>query len=244
MKGVEQLYLSVDPVAEVRAMRRGREPDPLTVALLAEMAGVSAVAFELRGERGLRDVRLLRASLKTRLDLWLAPSIDLVSTAFDVRPNRLTLVPERREDGAPLGGLDAHLLREALKKQVTSLREAEIEVAIRVEPALEQIKALHRCDADVAVLYTGGLGRASTEADRRTELGRITDAATLARRLGMTVAVSGGLDLPRVESLARIPQLDEFHVGHGCIGRAVVRGIEQSVLDFMAAIQRGRRHAY
>lgn len=242
-----RLHLAVDDAAAFRALGEGTGPDPVALGLLAELAGVDAVAYDLRGPaRGVaeRDVRLLRETLTGRLDVALAPAPDLIDCAFDLRPDRVTLVPERREGGAALGGLDARLLRDALRKQIVHLRDADVEVAVQIEPELDQVKALHRSEADVAVLYAGSYMQARTGAARRVEETRIADAAALAGRLKLRVAVAGGLDLEAVEALARIPRVEEFHVGHACLARAMLRGIDRAVADFAAAIERGRRRAF
>ncbi len=238
-----RLHLSLDPVAAFRGLRDSATPEPVAVALLAELAGVRFVSMEARDQRRARDVRLLRETLSVPVDLALAPTLDPVGTAFEVRPDRLTLVPEQREGGSAAGGLDAHLLRDALKKHVTHLRDAEIEVGVRIEPGLEQVKALHRCDANVAVLHGGGLLRARGPAEQRAELVRLRDAASLAHKLNLRVAVAGGVDLRAAELLAQVPQISELHLGHACLARALLVGIERAVSDFAEAVARGRRQA-
>jgi len=242
-----RLHLAVDDAAVFRALGDGAGPEPAALGMLAELAGVDAIAYDLRApSRGVaeRDVRLLRETLSGRLDIALAPAPDLIDRAFDLRPDRVTLVPERREGGAALGGLDARLLRDALRKQIVHLRDADIEVAVRIEPELDQIKALHRSEADVAVLNAGSYMQARTGAARRVEEVRIADAAALAARLKLRVAVAGGLDLNGVEALARTARIEEFHVGHACLARAMLRGIDRAVADFLSAIERGRRRAF
>jgi pyridoxine 5-phosphate synthase len=237
-----RFHVVLDGAVAFRARGEGREPDPVTVATLAELAGADGVSLRLRSDlRGVqdRDLRLLRETLRTRLDLALAPAADLVSTAFDARPHRVTLVPEAR-DAPDAGGLDVRLLKDALRAHVDHLHDADIEVAGRIEPDLEQVKALHRVNVDVAVLYAGHFARASTRKERRLELTRLGDAVTTAARLNLKVAVGGGLDLAACEELARLPHVEEFHVGHACLARAMLLGMERSVRDFLAAISRGR----
>ncbi|MCA9540320.1 MAG: pyridoxine 5'-phosphate synthase [Myxococcales bacterium] len=213
----------------------------------AELAGVDCLSYDLRAvprAEAHRDVRLLRETISGRLDLALAPSPDLLDVAFDLRPDRLTLVPERREGGAAIGGLDAQMLRDALRKQVVHLHDADLEVAVRIEPELEQVKALHRSEVDVAVLNAGTYLQARGGAARRLERSRLADAAALAARLKLRVAVAGDLDLAAVEALAREPHVTEFHLGHAGIARALLRGMDRAVADFAAAIERGRRGAF
>lgn len=238
-----RLFLSLDEAVTWRGLRDGGGPEPVALAVLAELAGVDGISVSLReGARALRarDLVLLRQSVTTRLSLDIAPNADVVSAAFDIRPDRVTLVPEHREGSAPRGGLDAHVLKDALKKHIGHLRDADVEVGVRVEPALEQIKALHRLDVKVAVLTTGRY-MAARGAERRQELARIVDAAALASRLGLSIALAGGLDLGAVERLAEATRSDETHVGHACLARAMLKGLEGAVADFLAAIDRGRR---
>ena len=202
-----RLSVAVDSAAALRDAGDGKHPSTVSVALLAEMAGTDWTAYDLRTvERSLgeRDTRLLRACLNSRLDLIVASGPDLLDLAFSIRPDRLTLAPEKREGVASMGGLDAHLVRESLKKRIVHLHDAGISVGVRIEPELEQIKALHRAEADIAVITCGAYTRARDLNERRNELRRISDAIALAHRLGLKCAVAGRLDLNFVEELAEI----------------------------------------
>ena len=219
----------------------------MSVALLAELAGANCISYDLRAtdrNDAERDARLLRACLAGRLDIVVASGPDLMDLAFSLRPNRLSLAPERREGGGGAGGVDAHMLRDSLKRQVLHVRDAGIEVGVRIDPDLDQCKALHRAEADVAVLNCDAFVRARTAQEKSAETTRISDAATLASRLGLRVAIVGDIDLVGIESLARIPHVGEFQVGHACLARGMLRGIEQAVVDFGQAIDRGRRRAF
>jgi pyridoxine 5-phosphate synthase len=236
-----RLHLHLDTVFGIRRLEEtARTPDPVAVALMAGLAGVDGLAAQVRDGKT-HDFARLRESVSGLLELGLTPAADLVTTAFDLRPDRVTLLPEDWDGGGLLGGLDAHVLKNVLKKHVEHLRDADIEVAVRVEPNLDQIKALHRLGADVAVLFAGGVSTARTRDERRFELTRLKDASMLSARLGMRVAVVGGLDLRAVEITAQLAHVDEFHVGHACFARALLLGIERAVVDFRAAIDRGRR---
>lgn len=238
-----RITLWLDSVADLRAAGGGRTPDPVAVALLAELAGVDAIALsypEDRRDDRERDVRVLRDTVKTRLDLGLVPSADLVSTAFEVHPDRVTLIPDPR-DGRSLG-VDAHLLKDALRRHINHLKDASLQVAVRVEPGLEQIKALHRVDADAVVLTADAYLQAEGAA-RRNELVRLSDAATLAARLGLTVALWGVYEPRDLEQLARIGAVTEFHLGHNCVALGLLRGVEAAVSDFATALRRGRARA-
>jgi len=242
-----QLHLAVDGVAGFRTAGDGKHPSTVSVALLAELAGADAVSYDLRvGERveGERDARLLRACLAGRLDVVVASGPDLMDLAFSLRPDRITLAPEMRSSGGGAGGVDAHMLKDSLRRQVLHLRDAGMEVGVRIDPELEQCKALHRAETDVVVLNCDAFVRARIATERANEVTRISDAASMAQRLGLRVAIVGNIDLVSLETLARIPFIDEFQVGHGCLARGMLRGIEQAVIDFAQAIERGRRRAF
>lgn len=236
-----RFFLSLDPVVGFRQLSHHGGPEPVAAAVIAELAGVDGLLIGIsEGERGMRprDLAQLRQSVHTRMCVDLPPTADVVSAAFDIRPDRVTLVPEGRDRRGAGGGLDAHVLKDALKKHVGHLTDADVQVGVRVDPALEQIKALHRLNADVAVLNAWRF-IAARGSERRTELGRIVDAAALAERLGIKVAISGGLSLATVEEVAQRAHIDEFHVGHACFARAMLKGLEGAVRDFLAAIARG-----
>ena len=242
-----QLHLAVDGAAAFRRHGDGRHPSTVSVALLAELAGANCISYDLRSpdrSDAERDARLLRACLGGRFDIIVASGPDLMDLAFSMRPDRLTLAPERREGGSGAGGVDAHMLRDSLRRQVLHLRDAGIEVGVRIDPEIEQCKALHRAEANVAVLNCDAFVRARTAQERTNETTRIADASTLANRLGLRVGIVGDIDLVSIETLARIPHIDEFQVGHGCLARGMLRGIEQAIIDFGQAIERGRRRAF
>jgi len=242
-----RLHLAVDAAAVFRGNGDGKHPSTVSVALLAELAGADCISYDLRSSdraEAERDARLLRACIGGQLDIVVASGPDLMDLAFSMRPDRLTLAPERRDGGLALGGLDAHMLRDSLRKQILHLRDAGMVTGVRVQPELEQVKALHRAEADVCVLNCDAYARATGSTAKTAEATRVSDAASLAQRLGLRVAIVGDLDLAGVEHLAQSPHIHEFHVGHACLARGMLRGIETSVADFAKAIDRGRRRAF
>jgi len=221
-----------------------REPSLSALALLAEWAGASGVSLSARPEQissFMSQARRLRAELSGALDVQLPPELDLTRIAFELQPQRVTLIPARWVGPGVVGGLDPFQLSEGLRAQVAQLHEADIEVAVRVEPQLELVKRLPRFDVDVVVLSTTALMASGRGASRREQFKRLLDASLLASRLGLRVAAAGGVDLAAAEQLARIPQLAEVHVGRGLLGRAMVRGMEAATRDLLMALERGRR---
>ncbi|MEE2788471.1 MAG: pyridoxine 5'-phosphate synthase [Myxococcota bacterium] len=242
-----KLSVAVDSAAAFRRLGDGRQPSTVSVALLAEMAGTDWISYDLRSSDRTdseRDARLLRACLGGRLDLTVASGPDLLDLAFSIRPDRLTLAPERRDGAAIHGGVDAHMVTDSLKKRIVHLHDAGIKVGVRIEPELEQIKALHRCEADLGVVMCGAYARAKDGREAALELTRISDAVALAHRLSLKCAIAGPLDLIRVEALSGVTHLDEVQVGHSCMALSLLRGVDQAVQDFMQAIARGRRRSF
>ncbi|MSP70673.1 MAG: pyridoxine 5'-phosphate synthase [Myxococcales bacterium] len=239
-----RLHMNLDAVVSLRGRRGTAEPEPAAVAMLAELAGVHGLSIsrvEERRELLDRDVRLLREIIRTRLNLRLVPGGDLAAIAFDTRPQRITLISEPQSRQALPSGLDVNLLKDALRKHFQTLRDADIEVAVHILPDLDQVKAAHRVSVDVIELDAVGYTAARTPAERRVELVRLVDAATTAARLGMRVALSGGLDLRSAEELSRLTHASELHVGHDLVARSVLVGVERAVGDFLQAMARGRQ---
>ncbi len=242
-----KLHVAVDAAAHFRRLGGGRNPSTVGVALLAELAGADSISYDLRTPdraEAERDARLLRACISGNLGIVVASGPDLMDLAFAIRPDRITLAPEMRQAGASSGGLDVQMLGDSLRKQLLHLRDAGMVTGVRVEPEINQVKALHRAEADVCVLVCDSLGRAGGQSERQAEYARIFDAATLAQRLEMKVAVVGQLELQQIEELARNAHISEFHVGHACLARGLLCGIEQSVRDFGQALNRGRRRGF
>jgi len=241
-----RIVLQLDAVERLRAQWGARDPDTVSVAVLAQVAGAQGFSISARDVRGRglpTELRGLCDVARVPLDVRLTPSADLASVAFDIRPRRVTLVGERRDAERSAASLDVQVLREALRKPLQALRDAEMEVACLVEPDLDQVKAVHKLDADAVVLDTHAFAAARSRRDREAELTRITDAGTLAARLGLSVAASGALDLSGAEAVAGCAAIDEVQVGGACVAHAVLVGIERAVRDFAVALERGRRRA-
>ena len=228
------LGVNVDHVATIRQSRLGTSPDPVAAAAIAEMAGASQITIHLREDRRHiqeRDLRIMRQTVQTELNLEMAASPDIVKIALEVLPDTVTLVPERRQELTTEGGLDVVGQQDALKKVVADLTGAGIRVSMFIAPDIDQIKASHRIGAPRIELHTGRYADAKTKAERAAELGRILDGAKLARKLGMTVAAGHGLDYDNVQSIAAIDEIDELNIGHSIISRAIFVGLDRAVRD-------------
>ena len=231
-----RLGVNVDHVATLRQARRGKQPDPVLAAALAELGGAAQITVHLREDRRHiqdRDLRIMRDTVKTLLNLEMAATQELVKIAYETRPDVSTLVPERREELTTEGGLDVIGQRDNLRKVVRTLRDAEIEVALFIDPDLDQVRAAHKLDADRVELHTGRYAEARNGQEREAELARIVDCAKAAKKLGLSVAAGHGLDYQNVQAVARIAEIEELNIGHSIVGRALFVGMERAVREML-----------
>ncbi|HXV22223.1 MAG TPA: pyridoxine 5'-phosphate synthase [Desulfuromonadales bacterium] len=237
-----RLGVNVDHVATVRQARRTVEPDPVTAAALAELAGADGITVHLREDRRHiqdRDVEVLRRTVKSRLNLEMAATEEMVGIALKLRPDSVTLVPEKRAELTTEGGLDVMQQRQALLKPVELLRQAGIIVSLFIDPDLEQIKAAHRLGAEVIEIHTGNYCDAVSSEVRRNELARIEAAVRGGRKLGLGISAGHGLDYRNVGAVVALGGIEEYNIGHSIVSRAVLVGMEQAVRE-MVALVRGR----
>jgi pyridoxine 5-phosphate synthase len=238
---VARLGVNIDHVATVRQARGIAEPDPVTAASLAELAGADGITVHLREDRRHiqdRDVELLRKTVKTRLNLEMAATDEMVGIALKLLPDCVTLVPEKREELTTEGGLDVVRYRSALKSPIELLRQGGISVSLFVDPDLEQIKASHRLGADFIEIHTGAYCEAQTLPARRTELAKIDVAIRAGRKLALGVNAGHGLNYQNIREVVALGGIEEFNIGHSIVSRAVLVGLERAVRE-MAALVRG-----
>lgn len=235
-----RLAVNVDHTATLREARRGAEPDPVTSAALAELAGADGIVVHLREDRRHikeRDVELLRKTIKTKLILEMAPTQEMLKVALSVGPDMVTLVPERREELTTEGGLDVILAQEALKKFVKTLHDANIIVSVFVNPDLDQIKAVHKIGAEYIEIHTGIYAEAKKQKDIDAEYSRIVNAVKFASKLGLGINAGHGLNYTNVVRIARIREIEELSIGHSIISRAIYVGISQAVSEMKRIIK-------
>ena len=237
-----QLYLSLDSAIAFRALYDREDPSLSAMSLLAEWAGISGVNLSAREDRlptFMTAVGRLKEELTARVNAQLTPDLEIKRLAFELQPDRVTLIPPRWVGASVIGGLDSYHLRDDLRGLIAELHGADIEVAAQIEPKLDLVKRLQRFDVDVAILSTHALMSSSRGEARRSHFSQIIDAAVLAARLGLKVGVSGTIDLNAVEQLSRVRQISEIHIGQALTARAMLRGIDQATRDFLEAINRG-----
>lgn len=229
--------ISLDSVARLRRDDDTRKPDPVAMASLAEEAGATQIKVYLREDRRFirdRDVRVLRETVATSLNLQMAPMPEMLKVAYELKPDEVTLVPELREDyvgQVGLVGLDVQYHREHLKKFVGSLRDADIGVVLSIEPSIDQVRAAHRLDANHIEISTEKFASARGIPERRRELQRVVDTIRTVSKLGMKASAAGGLNYHNLTELVPVSGISQFNLGHAVIMRALHFGMSQAVRD-------------
>lgn len=229
-----RLGVNIDHVATLRQARGGTDPDPLTAAILVELAGADGLVVHLREDRRHiqdRDLTMLREIVRTKLDLEMAADDAMAKIALSVKPDLVTLVPERRQELTTEGGLDVANHRERIQKIVDLLRDGGIPTSLFIEPSLDQIKAAHKIGAAYVELHTGRYANAKRSKEEDEEFEAITQAAKLAYKLGLGVNAGHGLTYKNVKRLAKLPEIVEFNIGHSVIARSVMVGLVQAVRE-------------
>lgn len=236
----QRLGVNVDHVATLRQARKTTFPDPVTAAAMAELAGAGQITIHLREDRRHiqeRDLKVLRLTTQTLLNLEMAATPEMVKLAYEYKPDMATLVPERREELTTEGGLDVHAHKDVVARVVKNLKDGDITVSLFIDPDLDQVKASHKLSADRIELHTGRYCDAQSERDRQRELGRIVDAAKAAVKLGMGCAAGHGLHYENVRAIAKIAEIDELNIGHSIVARAVMVGFDRAVREMVEILR-------
>jgi pyridoxine 5-phosphate synthase len=235
-----RLGVNIDHVATVRQARRAPEPDPLQAAVLAELGGADGITVHLRGDRRHiqdRDVEILREVVKTRLNVEMAATQEMIKVALTVKPDQVTLVPERREELTTEGGLDVVLNSVQLKPVVRMIQEGGIHVSLFVDPDPDQVKESHKLGATAIELNTAAYADARDARAREEALRKTTDAARLGRKLGLEVHAGHGLTYTNVRAIAALPEMSELNIGHNIVARAILVGMERAVREMKEAMR-------
>jgi pyridoxine 5-phosphate synthase len=233
-----RLAVNIDHIATIREARKAREPEPVVAAGLAELAGAEGITVHLRGDRRHikdRDVELLRQVVQTKLNVEMAATDEMLAIAARVRPDQVTLVPERPQELTTEGGLDVVTHAEALALAVRRLREAGIRVSMFIDCEGTQVDACRQVRAD-AVEFNTGPYTAATGGDRARHLESLTQVARLADGAGLEVLAGHGLNYVNVTPVARIPEIVELNIGHAIVARAAFVGLDQAVREMVALL--------
>jgi pyridoxine 5-phosphate synthase len=236
---VPTLGVNIDHVATIRQARRTVEPDPVAAAVLAELAGADGITIHLREDRRHiqdRDLRLLRQTVRTHLNLEMAATAEMVAIALEHKPDYVTLVPERREEVTTEGGLDIAGQLPRMTEVVTQLQSAGIPVSLFIDAQPTQIEASAKTGAQFIELHTGQYAEAHAPEQAARELEILAKGCAQALKLGLRVNAGHGLTYWNVLPVAQLPGMEELNIGHTIISRAVLVGMERAVREMKQAI--------
>ena len=232
------LGVNIDHIANVREARKTIEPDPVQFAFLAELGGADSITVHLREDRRHiqdRDVFILKETIKTKLNLEMAATEEMLVISQKLLPNYVTLVPEKREEVTIEGGLDVKNNEKHLKNFVRSLKDSNIQVSAFIDPVSEQITYSKEIGFDFIELHTGKYADLSGE-DQYKELQKIIESTYAANDIGLVVNAGHGLNFHNVKKIASINNMNELNIGHSIVARALAVGLEKSVREMKSLI--------
>jgi pyridoxine 5-phosphate synthase len=236
------LGVNIDHVATVREARKVRDPDPVAAAAMAELAGADGITVHLREDRRHiqeRDVRLLRQTIATHLNLEMAATPEMVQLAIQVLPDMVTLVPENRQELTTEGGLNIVGHMDRIGQSIEALKNHDIAVSLFIEPDTKQVKATKKLGADFVEFHTGTFANAyemGSPDEYESQLGLLVDHVNLAQRNGLGVNAGHGLNYQNVHDIAAIPGIQELNIGHSIMSRAMLVGINEAVREMKKLI--------
>jgi pyridoxine 5-phosphate synthase len=234
-----RLGLNIDHIATIREARRAREPEPVAAALMAELAGAEGITVHLRGDRRHikdRDVAALRETVQTKLNIEMAPTVEMVAIACKVKPWQVTLVPEKPEEITTTGGLDVARNAAAVRHAVKRCRRAGVRISVFVDASAAQVDASKRVGADAIEINTGPYAEAP-EPGRAEHLARIRNTAERAAGLGLEVLAGHGLNYVNVAPIVAIGEITELNIGHSIVARAALVGLDRAVREMVALLK-------
>ncbi|MGP8332876.1 pyridoxine 5'-phosphate synthase [Serratia sp. CY43514] len=238
------LGVNIDHIATLRNARGTQYPDPVQAAFIAEQAGADGITVHLREDRRHitdRDVRLLRQTIQTRMNLEMAVTDEMLDIAIELQPHFCCLVPEKREEVTTEGGLDVAGQMDKMSVAVERLVQAGILVSLFIDPDHRQIDAAVAVGASYIEIHTGAYAEAQGELAVQAELRRIAVAAVYAAEKGLKVNAGHGLTYHNVQPIAALPEMHELNIGHAIIGQAVMSGLPAAVADMKVLMREARR---
>ncbi|HGE9135189.1 TPA: pyridoxine 5'-phosphate synthase [Yersinia enterocolitica] len=238
------LGVNIDHIATLRNARGTIYPDPVQAAFIAEQAGADGITVHLREDRRHitdRDVRILRETIQTRMNLEMAVTDEMVGIACEINPHFCCLVPEKRQEVTTEGGLDVADQIDKMTVAVSRLSEAGILVSLFIDADMRQIDAAVAVGAPYIEIHTGAYADATSDLARQAELARIAKAATYAATKGLKVNAGHGLTYHNVQPIAALPEMYELNIGHAIIGQAVMSGLAAAVTDMKVLMREARR---
>jgi pyridoxine 5-phosphate synthase len=240
------LGVNIDHIATIRNARGVHYPDPLIAADIAEAHGADGITAHLREDRRHikdADIRELRRRVKTRLNLEMANTEEMVALAETTRPDMVTLVPEKRQEVTTEGGLDVLNHREELGKSLIRLERCHIPVSLFVDPDEAQLEACVALGVPYVELHTGRYCEAVEVGHNiEVELEALMNAARFCQRKGLKLNAGHGLHYGNVRPILDLPGLIELNIGHSLIAEAVFMGLGPAVAKMKAILQEPRPH--
>jgi|SRR5574344_1139098 pyridoxine 5-phosphate synthase len=240
------LGVNIDHVATVRNARGTNYPDPVTAAAIAELAGADSITTHLREDRRHitdRDVRIIRETVKTSLNLEMAVTDEILAIAVGVQPQKACFVPERREEVTTEGGLDVLGNMAKIEKAVNMLDNVHTVCSLFIDPVKEQIDAAVKVGAPFVEFHTGCYANATNPNDLEKELKILQEAAAYAHSVGLGVNSGHGLNYNNVAAIAAIPQMNELNIGHSIIARAIFTGLPEAVKTMKQIMENARNNS-
>tara|TARA_B100000700_G_C14964542_1_gene818217 strand:+ start:759 stop:1499 length:741 start_codon:yes stop_codon:yes gene_type:complete len=237
------LGVNIDHIANIRQARQTDEPNPTTLALLAEIGGADGITAHLREDRRHiqdKDLDLLRATIHSRLNLEIAPTNEMIQIALKIRPDMVTLVPEKREEITTEGGLAVTAQERNLSQAIEKLKSSGIPVSLFVDPIKEELQATKRIGSTWVELHTGNYANADWKSMPK-ELAKIQEGTYFARSIGLRVNSGHGLTYNNVEPIASIQGMEELNIGHTIVSRAVAVGLTEAVKEMKSLILNPRK---
>ena len=234
-----KLSVNIDHFATIREARKSDEPEPVLAALLAEQAGAEGIVCHIRSDRRHikeRDLHLLRQAIKTKLNVEMAATEEMKAIALDLKPDIVSLVPEKPEELTTEGGLDVIANTDLLMPHIKSLLESGIRVSIFVDPDLKQIEKCQKTGVDLIEINTGQYADAINEAAQKSALKKVADAARYGLGLGLEIHAGHGLDYRNIHPVAALPEITDFSIGFAIVARAAIVGIKQAVREMIELI--------
>jgi len=236
-----RLGVNIDHIATLRQVRRTVPyPDPVYSAFIAEQAGADQITVHLREDRRHiqdRDVKLLKETIQTRLNLEMANAQEMVKIALYLKPFSVTLVPERRQEITTEGGLDVVSHQDSLKRTVNMLKDAGIRACLFIDPDLDQLRASHKVGAEAIELHTGRYCEAKTSEEEDREFQAILSQAKAGKKLGLAIHAGHGLNYHNIKRLLQIEEIEEYNIGHSIIAKAIFVGLAQAVREMVEIIR-------
>ncbi|MDP8203745.1 MAG: pyridoxine 5'-phosphate synthase [Candidatus Tenebribacter mawsonii] len=231
------LGVNIDHIATLREARKGIEPEPVYAASIAEQNGADQITIHLREDRRHiqdRDLKILRQTIQTKLNLEMASTEEMVKIATNIKPDTVTLVPEKREELTTEGGLN---LTEDHRFVISSLKKAGIEVSVFIEPDLKMIQVAKDLGADAVEIHTGRFANLNNVEEIQNEVDKIHKAAILTKKLGMRAVAGHGLNYHNTYKLVELDIFEEFNIGHSIISRAVFSGLAEAILSMKLIVE-------